>query len=1158
MFTCLAPEEETPDFVTPFARQFRAPVTVTNAAQEPVSTIGLFDNGSTGVQVDQQFAIENQLPIYEKPVPEGLRGFDGSTQKITLMTQTTLDIHGHSEPLKADLCKAPAPVVLGMPWFKKHNPEVNWKEEKMTLRCSAPAITFVSAAAFKRSVKATHGEYFTLHLQHNVARTLQPSELPEDYHDYADVFDKEKAVALPPQRPGVDHAIPVQEGKTPPFGPIYGMNEKEAEALRQYIKDNLSTGRIRNSSSPAGAPVLFVKKPDGSLRLCVDYRGLNEITTKDRGPLPLISETLDRLNGAKLFTKLDLKDAYNRIRMKTGEEWKTAFRTRYGLFEYCVMPMGLTNAPATFQSFINNVLREFLDDFAEVYLDDILIHSKNKKEHKEHVQKVLQRLREAGLYCSLKKCHFSTTSTEFLGFIVSTDGISMDPKKIEAIMEWEVPRSVRDVQCFIGFANFYRRFIEYYSKICKPMFKLMSSKNKFEWTKDCQEAFETLKVAFTTAPILIHFDPAKESLVETDASNFVTAGVISQRGEDGHWHPIAFRSKKMTPAECNYEIHDKELLAIIQAFQDWRQYLEGARHTVRVLTDHKNLEYFKTKKQLNDRQARWNLLLATYDFKLEYRPGKLGGKPDALTRRSTDTEEVRESRNATREVTVLEPRLFEGSATENTTQEIKTLTLKDEWIQNVITAMSEQERHRDVEISDCTIQNGLLYIENQLCIPDDPALRLKLLQLYHDHISAGHPGRARTLELISRQYYWKGLRKDVDRYVDNCHDCKRNKAPRNAPHGLLKSLQAPDRNWKRVSMDFIVGLPPSCGFNAILVVVCRLSKMAHFIATRDTADSLELARLYRDNIWKLHGLSEDITSDRGPQFVSDFWRELCTLLKIDVCPSTAYHPQTDGQTERVNGILEQYLRAYVSYDQDNWMELLPMAEFGYNNLQSQTTGLAPFAANYGFNVKAIPDLFPAPAIRGPLPDASTFASQLSDLQKHLQEEMKRAQLIQQEFANRERSAAKAHQVGDHVFLDNRFLKKEKRCKKLDTKLDGPFKVEAAVGPRAYKLKLPPSMKCHPVFHTWLLHPAPVNPYPGQRPAPPPPVVINNEEHHQIQDLLDSRKRYGHLQYLVRWVGYDRPSWEFAEDLLEDAPDPELYRQFHQRFPEKPRNDRLRT
>jgi hypothetical protein len=200
-------------------------------------------------------------------------------------------------------------------------------------------------------------------------------------------------------------------------------------------------------------------------------------------------------------------------------------------------------------------------------------------------------------------------------------------------------------------------------------------------------------------------------------------------------------------------------------------------------------------------------------------------------------------------------------------------------------------------------------------------------------------------------------------------------------------------------MDFIVGLPPSNGFNAILVVVCHLSKMAHFIATKDTADSLELARLYRDNIWRLHGLSEDITSDRGPQFVSDFWRELYTLLRIEVCPSTAYHPQTDGQTERVNGILEQYLRAYVNHDQDNWKELLPMAEFGYNNLQSQTTGLAPFAANYGFDVKAIPDLLPAPAIVGPLPSATTFASRLSDLQKHLQEEMKRAQLVQQEFAN---------------------------------------------------------------------------------------------------------------------------------------------------------------
>jgi len=272
---------------------------------------------------------------------------------------------------------------------------------------------------------------------------------------------------LPPHRP-YDHKIQLEPGTTPPFGPLYTLSETELKALDEYIKENLTKSYIQASTSPAGAPILFVKKRDGSLRLCVDYRGLNKITIKNRHPLPLIGESLDRLRSATVFSKLDLRAGYNLVRIAEGDEWKTAFRTRYGHFEYRVMPFGLTNAPATFQHLMNDVLRDFLDDFVVVYLDDILIFSTSLDEHKRHVRRVLERLRDNGLFAKPEKCAFHQREIEYLGYLVSPDGVKMDPKKVSAILDWPEPTNVTQLQAFLGFANFYRRFIHSYSKVAVP------------------------------------------------------------------------------------------------------------------------------------------------------------------------------------------------------------------------------------------------------------------------------------------------------------------------------------------------------------------------------------------------------------------------------------------------------------------------------------------------------------------------------------------------------------------------------------------------------------------------------------------------------------------------------------------------------------------
>ena len=371
------------------------------------------------------------------------------------------------------------------------------------------------------------------------------------------------------------------------------MSRAELLVLRKTLTELLEKNFIHVSKSSAAAPVLFARKPGGGLRFCVDYRALNAITKKDRYPLPLINETLERISRAKWFTKLDVIAAFHKIRIAPGHEWMTAFRTRFGLFEWLVMPFGLANAPSTFQRYINWTLRDFLDEFASAYLDDILIFTDGSlHRHREHVRRVLARLREAGLQIDIDKCEFETKSTKYLGFIIEAGkGIRMDPEKVKAIVDWQTPTSTRGVRSFLGFANFYRRFIRGFSDLIRPLVALTQQGTPFNWTNKHTQVFERLKQMFTTAPVLMQFDPDRETVVETDASNWATGGVLSQYDDNGLLRPCAYFSKKNSPAECNYEIHDKELLAIINALKEWEAELIGLKEFL-IITDHRNLRYF--------------------------------------------------------------------------------------------------------------------------------------------------------------------------------------------------------------------------------------------------------------------------------------------------------------------------------------------------------------------------------------------------------------------------------------------------------------------------------------------------------------------------------------------------------------------------------------
>jgi len=328
-----------------------------------------------------------------------------------------------------------------------------------------------------------------------------------------------------------DHASDLKDGATPPWGPIYPMSAYQLEELNKYLHEMLAEGKIVHSKSPAGAPILFVPKPGGRLRLCIDYHQLNKLTILNKYPLPLMTELRERVASPTIFTKPDLKDGYHLIRIQKGDEWKTAFRTRYGHYEYKVMPFGLVNAPATFQSMMNTILREFLHHGVVLYLDDILIYSKTMEEHEALVKQVLARLARQDLAVSLKKPVFHVDRVEFLRYIVGKTGVTMSEKEVESILNWKGPRSVKDVQIFLGFANLYRRFLENFSKVCKPItdpLKTKAGKYLWFWGEEEDTPFEELKRRFTSAPILAHFYPDRNTVIETDASDFALGCLLSQ------------------------------------------------------------------------------------------------------------------------------------------------------------------------------------------------------------------------------------------------------------------------------------------------------------------------------------------------------------------------------------------------------------------------------------------------------------------------------------------------------------------------------------------------------------------------------------------------------------------------------------------------------
>jgi transposase InsO family protein len=926
--------------------------------------------------------------------------------------------------------------------------------------------------------------------------------------------------------------------------------------LDEFIEENLASGRIRSSKSPMAAPCFFIKKKDGSLRLIQDYRALNDITVKNRYPLPLISELIEKLRGARWFTKLDVRWGYRNVRIKEGDEWKAAFRTNRGLFEPLVMMFGLTNAPSTFQTMMNDI---FADLIAEgqvcVYLDDILIFSRDLREHRRITRLVMERLRKHKLFLKPEKCEFEKRRIEYLGVVISEGQVEMDPVKVAGVAEWPTPATKKELQQFLGFTNFYRRFILDYSHIAQPLY-VLTGKTDFKWGEDQDSAFRALKECITSAPVLSLADDAKPFRVEADSSDVATGAVLSQQSEvDSKWHPVAYLSKSLSAVERNYEIHDKEMLAIIRGLEEWRHFLEGARHKVEIWTDHKNLEYFRTAKKLNRRQARWSLYLSRFDFVLHHRPGRSMGKSDALSRRPDHGSGSQDNSN----VVLLNADLFavramEAVAVEGEEREVLRdirAKVKEGCMDDSVALMVKglkDSKSRTVKGAEWNLREGLVYFRDRIYVPRDEELRRRIVTQHHDSKVAGHPGRWKTLELVARSYWWPQMSRYIGTYCRTCDLCLRTKKDRRAPLGELQPMPVPTTPWQMVSVDFITELPEAHGFDAIMVVVDVLGKRSHMIPTHTTITAIGSARLYLTHVWKLHGLPETMLSDRGPQFVAEFMRELYRLLDIRMALSTAYHPQTDGQTERVNQELEQYIRLFVNERQDDWDELIPMAEFQYNNHVHSATQTIPFMVDHG----RLPRMGFEPREASKVEAVNDFVTRMKGALEEARAALTKAKDDMAQYYNRRRTPAPRYNIGDRVFLDASDLRISRPSQKLAHRFLGPYEIVKVVGPHAYKLKLPRTLnRVHPVFNVVKLKAAPEDPIVGRRAQPPPePEMVDGQEEYEVEAVKDSRLRYGKLEFLIAWKGYGREAWTWERE--EDVHAPELVSAFYQVNPEAPR------
>ena len=1153
----------------------------------------------------------------------------------------------------------------------------------------------------------------------------------------------------------------------------------EKEALLSKTDEFIKRGWIEPSTSPWHSAVLFVPKPNGGLRFCVDFRFLNQATAKDRHPLPDIPQLLDQMNGATIYSALDLCSGFYQIPLDKDSRHYTAFSTPYGLYQWCVMPMGLSNSPAVFQRAMNAVLADHIRaGYCLVYLDDVLIMSSSPEEHAKHLDAVLTSLHDARLYCQLPKCDFALSELRYLGHLVDGRGVRPDPKKVATLHSWEPPlplveelnlpstslqharsltkRIAKATRSFLGFMQYFSRFIPRFSTLASCLYDVTKD-TPDEWTSACTESWNILRACLANATLMRHPDPSLPFHVYFDASLTGIGGLLMQ-DHAGDLFPVAFCARRLQPAETRYTTTEQEFLAMVYALRTWRCYLEGIDFFAH--TDHEPLTWLASQKSLNRRQARWTEFLSRFSYELLYIKGDKNVCADALSRMCAlpvgdtaaeslpgdvwphscaaltppfsyrprraysasdltvgtgrslrlgpgtsrlcpalqpahvdaaqehahrgDTAFVaraygdnyrRPARRgvggddffvaalldaagravssashppaaAVRSVDVdagnsvnlgghtrrrageaeprsprapSSPRSHPGSGVRSATKpsvsnpvgtEVPppagpaldpSPTLSHEDVSMDTSALpvpgNEEQRGSLREQADHLASHELLFDtlftrlrsaiksdpavetdeqreklsltelydllwhdQRRLYIPDKDNLRQDILYWHHDVPWAAHLGISKTLHLLKHQFYWPNMKADVENYVRTCVDCQSNKTDRRRRTPALNPLVPPSSCWRTVGVDLIVDLPPSDeGHSAVCVFVCHLSKMVRLVPTSNSLSAPGFAKLFFRNVFPHYGFPLQLVADRGPQWNSEFWKELCRLAGVDLTLSTAFHPQTNGLTERTNEVIEACLRHFVSTDMKDWDDYLPLVEYALNSAYHDAIQSTPFRMNR-ITIPANPwevlvhnSRDCSTELSGWMGVSPLFADRLpmtaQDAQRtyvQANAEYQRARRCVELAKTRMKAIHDGKGVTSHFFVEGQLvwfniknvsLRHDSRRHKLLPKFWGPFKIIELVGNNAARLDLPAHLRSiHPVVSVQLLKPH------FQRPGQPlPSAVVDSDLEFELERIVDfhlvsSRKRDvpGIVEFRVRWKGGSLEDTWHEPDAFENA------------------------
>ncbi|CAF1231754.1 unnamed protein product [Adineta ricciae] len=866
---------------------------------------------------------------------------------------------------------------------------------------------------------------------------------------YQSVFDTTAPSLM--KTNNVHHRIPVQPHHQPIQSYPYRKSVKETTIINEQVTEMLDSHIIRPSTSPWSSPVVIIKKKDGSPRFCVDYRRLNLITERDVYPLPRIDDILDKLAGSRYFTTFDLKAGYWQIPIAEEDKKKTAFITTDGLYEFNVLPFGLSNAPATFQRTINSVLGSLRWDITLVYLDDTIVYSPSFDQHIQHLDQVLCALHKANVKLNSKKCSLARKQLDYLGFRITQDGIKPTTANVKKTIDFPIPTTAKAAYSFVQMAQFYRRFIKDFASIAAPLNRFKIKNAKFLWTTECQRSFDILKQKLSQYPLLAFFDgqsPLKLK-INTDASNAGIGGVLHQVTADGHLQPIQYLSRSLSKQEQKYSVIEKECLAMVWCISKLRPYLYGRDFT--LITDHHPLCWLNKQSSKNGRLDRWSLQLQEYTFNIKYTSGSSNCVADCLSRYPTETPDnlVDEQQQLMHgqlghEIMAILPTFDSSKIKEEQRQDTFIHSLYEE----VLRGKYKQSYSIEKEVLFKIIHRPGNITLTVPYIP--PSMINPLLEAYHDNPTAGHLGIHKTWHKIRDRYFWPGMYNQIKKYISSCTQCNHFKTSRTKAVGKLQPIEPPNGVLDMMGLDFVGPIPSSSSGNKyILVCTDYLSRYAITQATKNcTAETA--AKFLVEQVILRFGVPRQLLTDRGSHFMSHVFEAIASRCGINHITTTTYHPQCNGLTERFNSTLVDSMGTYVNQQQSDWDCYLPFVTFAYNTAKQATIQMEPFKLMYGRDA-ILP--FDVNSSISNLPVASDYYNQLIRFLQQAKStawyRIKQQQDIYKRTYDTGRKDLSPLQPNQLVFLKQMM---PKHLKKFSPKYYGPFAVLRQIGRLNYLVK----------------------------------------------------------------------------------------------------------